>query len=65
VSRIIRRRDGRRLRRATVYFEPPLHKRIKLFCTEYDLKISDVVNAALSGNDVLRQAARRLGRRAR
>lgn len=44
---VVRKRDGRQLKRTTVYFEPDLHTRLSRFCFERSLEHSRVVADAL------------------
>lgn len=44
---IVERKDGRHLRRMTVYLPPDMHKRLALFCVEQDRDMSDVIREAL------------------
>ena len=45
---IVERKDGRHLRRMTVYLPPDMHKRLALFCVENERDMSDVIREALS-----------------
>lgn len=45
---IVVRKDGRRLRRMTVYLPPGMHKRIALHCVEAERDMSDVIAEVLT-----------------
>ena len=44
---LVQRRDGRQLRRMTVYLAPELAKRLQHHCVETDQDMSDVIQEAL------------------
>ncbi len=44
---IVERKDGRHLRRMTVYLPPDMHKRLALYCVENERDMSDVIREAL------------------
>ncbi|HEU4537894.1 MAG TPA: ribbon-helix-helix protein, CopG family [Polyangiaceae bacterium] len=44
---IVERKDGRHLRRMTVYLPPDMHKRLALYCVEQERDMSDVIREAL------------------
>ncbi len=44
---IVKRSGGRLERRTTVYFEPKKYKRMRLFCVEHDLVMSDLIESAV------------------
>jgi hypothetical protein len=43
----VARKDGRTLRRKTIYFPIPVAKRLELYCTVKDLDVSDVTAQAV------------------
>jgi hypothetical protein len=43
----VARKDGRSLRRKTIYFAIPLAKRLELYCTVKECDMSDVVSKAV------------------
>jgi len=45
--RQIDRKDGRQLHRLTVYLPPALDRRLRVFCAETDLSISEAMSQAL------------------
>jgi hypothetical protein len=46
----VERKDGRRLRRFTIYLDPSLARRLVLYCADRDQELSGVVAAALEGH---------------
>jgi hypothetical protein len=45
---IVERKDGRHLRRMTIYLPPDMHKRLALFCVEQERDMSDIICEALA-----------------
>ena len=41
------RKDGREVKRTTVYLPPAMAKRLAIYCIEHDKDMSDVMAAAL------------------
>jgi len=46
---VIVRKDGRQRRRTTVYFEPALAKKLKVYCAAEGRELSVVVSEAVAG----------------
>lgn len=44
---IVSRRDGRQRRRRTVYLPPALDRRLRVFCDEADLEVSEAIARAV------------------
>ncbi len=44
---VLARKDGRELRRMTLYLPSELARRLAVYCAEHDLEMSDVVTAAV------------------
>jgi hypothetical protein len=44
---VLARKDGRELRRMTLYLPTELGRRLAMHCAEHDLEMSDVVTAAV------------------
>ena len=47
---IVRKRDGKRQRRTTVYLPPSLQERLAVYCARAKKKHSDVMTAALASH---------------
>jgi hypothetical protein len=44
---IVQRRSGRARRRTTVYFDPQLARRLKVYCATYGVELSELVEKAV------------------
>jgi hypothetical protein len=46
---VVRRKDGRELRRTTIYLPTDLARQLAVYCAERDSEMSDVIAAAVRG----------------
>jgi hypothetical protein len=46
-AQVLERRDGRSLRRTTIYFPVPLARKLAVYCARHDLEMSEVVSEAV------------------